>query len=771
MPIERFTTDPFPLDRRGAAWEEALRGMGLAAACECGPPDGHLLRYRAPQGSEIALIAAGPQRLLRRPQANAGHVWLASLLHGAAHLPGDLPVRVGELLYWPSPAGPLLQSTGKFRLLLLRLSQRELHWAATPASDEARDGGPVRPGRQPVLAALVATIAEAIEASAETALAALETALAEIMPAALGLLAGGSAKRAALRRRVLRAIDTRLDDPQLNLTRFAEAEGISTRAVQKLLEDGGHSFSQYLRQRRLQCAAEALADPAQAALPVAEIGFRCGFADPAHFSRAFRRHFGLAPNLHRADALQRAQAAPQTAPRSRGVPQAAPPRDLPEPRYHHQPAALNGDRPTHHHLRATPETAHWGYFSRWLPPVLRVRSGDTVAIDTLTQHATDDAARMIAGDRDAEAVFRWTAQGRAIERRGAGPMDASIYGRGAGEGFGVHILTGPILVEEAQPGDVLEVEILDIAPRPSSAAGYAGRSFGSNAAVWWGRHYDDLLTGPKPREVVTVYEIGSCQGRPCAHAVYSFRWTPQRDPSGVLHKTIDYPGVPVDHATIEPNHEVLRGVHVPLRLHFGTIGVAPDHPGPLDSVPPSAFGGNIDNWRISAGAKLYLPVAVPGALLSIGDPHAAQGDSEYSGTAIECSLSGTIRLRVHQRAHAGALLRDLNYPLVETPASWIVQGFSHADYLAELGEAAQSEVYKQSSLDNAMRDAFRKVRRFLMTAHGLSEDEAISLLSVAVDFGVTQVVDGNWGVHAIVPKALFTRGNAEPDGDPSPRTG
>jgi acetamidase/formamidase/AraC-like DNA-binding protein len=756
MSVERFSTDPFPLDQRSAAWDEALRKIGLAAQCD-EPLDGRLLFYRAPQGCEIALLASGAQRLRRRPQAGHATAWLASLLQGAARLPDDSVAHEGELLYWPSAAGPLLEPSGKFRLLLLRLSQRELHWAATPQSGAEVDGGPLRPGRQPVLSSLVATFAEAMEASADTALAALETTLAEIMPSALGLLAGGSAKRTALRRRILRAIDTRLDDPHLNLARFADAEGISTRAVQKLLEDGGHSFSQYLRQRRLTCAAEALSDPSHASLPVAEIGFRSGFIDPAHFSRAFRQHFGLPPNAYRADAVQRMETAALAAPRSRGVPQATPLSEAAAPTCRRLPIVPSRDRSQHHRLRATPETVHWGYFSRSLSPVLSARSGDTIAIDTLTQHATDDAARMIAGDADAEAVFRWTAAGKAINRRGAGPMDASIYGRGAGEGFGVHILTGPILVDGALPGDLLEVEICDIAPRPSCAPGFAGRSFGSNAAVWWGRHYDDLLNGPKPREVITLYEINRCNGCPCAHAVYSFRWTPQRDPFGVLHETIDYPGVAVDHSTIKPSHDVLRDVHIPVRLHFGTIGVAPDHPGPLDSVPPSAFGGNIDNWRIGAGSRLYLPVAVPGALLSIGDPHAAQGDSEFCGTAIECSLSGTVRLRLHHREQAGSMLRDLNYPLIETPDSWIVQGFSHADYLAELGAAAQSEVYKQSSLDNAMRDAFRKVRRFLMTAHGLSEDEAISLLSVAVDFGVTQVVDGNWGVHAIVPKRLFER--------------
>jgi acetamidase/formamidase len=176
----------------------------------------------------------------------------------------------------------------------------------------------------------------------------------------------------------------------------------------------------------------------------------------------------------------------------------------------------------------------------------------------------------------------------------------------------------------------------------------------------------------------------------------------------------------------------------------------------LDSVPPSYFGGNIDNWRVGKGSSVYLPVAVPKALLSIGDPHASQGDSEICGTAIECSLTGVFQLVLHKRADlAGKPFADLSYPLIETQDEWVLLGFSHPNYLAELGEQAQSNVYDKSSLDLAIKDAFRKMRRFLMATRGLSEDEAISLMSVAVDFGVTQVVNGNWGVHTIVRKELF----------------
>jgi acetamidase/formamidase len=97
----------------------------------------------------------------------------------------------------------------------------------------------------------------------------------------------------------------------------------------------------------------------------------------------------------------------------------------------------------------------------------------------------------------------------------------------------------------------------------------------------------------------------------------------------------------------------------------------------------------------------------------------------------------------------------LNYPLPETQDEWVMHGFSFANYLEELGPKAQQEIYSKSSIDLALKDAFRKMRTFLMTTKGLSEDEAIALISIGVDFGVTQVVDGNWGIHAIIKKSLF----------------
>jgi acetamidase/formamidase len=186
------------------------------------------------------------------------------------------------------------------------------------------------------------------------------------------------------------------------------------------------------------------------------------------------------------------------------------------------------------------------------------------------------------------------------------------------------------------------------------------------------------------------------------------------------------------------------------------MGLAPSESDFVSSIPPSYTGGNIDDWRIGKGARMYYPVAVAGAYFSVGDPHAAQGDSELGGTAIETSLTGDFEFILHKKSDlGGTILEGLTHPMLETDQQWSVYGFTHANYLAELGANAQEDIVRHSSLDLAMRDAFRKLRRFLMTAHRLGEDEAISLMSVAADFGVTQVVDANWGVHGSVRKDIF----------------
>jgi acetamidase/formamidase len=170
-------------------------------------------------------------------------------------------------------------------------------------------------------------------------------------------------------------------------------------------------------------------------------------------------------------------------------------------------------------------------------------------------------------------------------------------------------------------------------------------------------------------------------------------------------------------------------VRVPLRPHFGTIGLAPAARGRHSSVPPGVHGGNVDNWRMGAGARMLYPVQVPGALLSLGDPHVSQGDGEVSGTALEASLTGLLRL---------SLRRDfqLATPLLETPTELLVHGFG-------------------ADLDEAMSAAARLTLELLCARFALSHDDAYAFMSVAVDFTVTQVVDGRQGVHARIDKRCF----------------
>ena len=159
-------------------------------------------------------------------------------------------------------------------------------------------------------------------------------------------------------------------------------------------------------------------------------------------------------------------------------------------------------RPSHYYIPATADTVLWGYFSKIAKPVVEIESGDYATIETLTHHANDDADRMVKGDAGAESVFYWDSERKGVDRRGAGPMDAEV---GAGAGAGVHICTGPVRIKGAEPGDVLEVRIVDVTPRPSGNPEYPGKTFGSNAAAWWGFHHGDVLTEPKDREVITIF--------------------------------------------------------------------------------------------------------------------------------------------------------------------------------------------------------------------------------------------------------------------------
>jgi acetamidase/formamidase len=334
-----------------------------------------------------------------------------------------------------------------------------------------------------------------------------------------------------------------------------------------------------------------------------------------------------------------------------------------------------------HHLEALPETIHWGYFDPARAPALMIKSGDLVQAEAVTHHA-GDAPDLLMDDK-IWRIFKETPE--------------------ADRTPGVHIMTGPIHVEGAKPGDILEVRYLTMQPR---------FAHGSNLAANWGHLYEEF--GQKER--VTIYELD--QASSCAAALYAYDFQGKYLIPGTITRCPECDRQPA-----------LTGVRVPVRPHLGTAGVAPDVHGRVSTIPPGLHGGNIDNWRIGAGATMYYPVQVDGGLFSIGDPHVSQGDGEISGTAIEASLNVLMQIIVR---------KDFTFPspLLETPENWIVHGF-HED------------------LDQAMKNASLDMLHLLTEHQNLSRNDAYSLMSVAADFGVTQVVDGTQGIHVRIPRTIF----------------
>ena len=760
-----FSLDQMPLARRQQAWAEQLSKVALLPNAEASDPTGVSQFFASSSGALLANLAGTQQYLTGLTHLANGSFRLTLLRQGRASLrtPGHLlHLADGDLVLQDISVFELdLPGDWEMIVLLLpmapllsRLGRNKVDYPLVLGSSVAAIAA------RSVLRAL-GTNLDTLE---QADISAAEIALVELLASAiLGTIKAPegdlSAVQAAHFRRVALAIDRRLAEVDLHPADIAREEGMSTRYLQRLFAGRGESFSEYLKAQRLEHCRADLLDPNYETESISSIGHRWGFRDQAHFSRSFTAAFSATPSaIRRLGKAEGAEYGLRGKPSVR-VPQPVPTRNQePAPRPGRATSAI---QPKHgsHYLPANSETVHWGFLSRTLPPALRIKSDEIVTVETLTQHAGDDWDRMVEGDAGAQSVFEWTPQRKAINRRGAGPVDASIFGRGPGEGFGVHICTGPIHVEGAEPGDILEVEILDIRPRPSGNSLHAGKAFASNVSAWWGYQYKDMIAGGDLHETVTIFEI-DVDAPSVARPLYSYRWTPQTDPSGVIHATIDYPGVRVDHATVRKHDGILAGIEVPARMHFGFVGVAPREADFVDSIPPGPFGGNIDNWRAGKGAKLYLPVQVEGALLSVGDGHFAQSDGEINGTGLECSLTGDLRITLHKARAEPAFLRGMKGPIIETEDYWVIQSFSYSNYLRELGPSAQSEVYRRSTVDLSLRNAFRQTRRFLMDGFGFSEDEALTLMSLAVDFGVTQVADGNFGAHALIKKSLLAERSA-----------
>src|SRR5262249_25576972 len=257
------------------------------------------------------------------------------------------------------------------------------------------------------------------------------------------------------------------------------------------------------------------------------------------------------------------------------------------------------DKPTPqtHQLKATPKTVAWGYYDASAKPVLKIKSGDTVEVQTLITNSPDGLEKALLPPAQVEQALR------------------DVFKEVTDKGPGGHILTGPIFIEGAEPGDVLEVRIQKVKLAiPYSYNGFSPRG--------------GLLPEDFPRTRTKI--------------------------------------IPLDEKRMVARFA--EGIEIPLRPFFGSMGVAPPvSAGRISSVPPGIHAGNLDNKELVAGTTLFIPVHAKGALFAVGDGHAAQGNGEIDLTALETSLIGTLQFVVRKDLR-------LRWPRAETPTHFIVMG-------------------------------------------------------------------------------------------------
>src|SRR5205085_7772435 len=294
-----------------------------------------------------------------------------------------------------------------------------------------------------------------------------------------------------------------------------------------------------------------------------------------------------------------------------------------------------------HTLMPSPSTVAFGYYDAAAVPVLRVQSDDEVIVGTLITSSPTRLEQVGVKPADVQASLR------------------AIYDSVKVRGPGGHILTGPIYVEGADSGDVLEVRILTIG---------LPIDYGYNGC----RGFVPELCGPPQTRVSTLVHLDRKK----------------------------------------MTAEVMPGIVVPLRPFFGSMGVAPAPAlGRVSSNPPSRHAGNIDNKELVAGTTLYVPVFAKGALLEIGDGHAAQGDGEVDQTAIETNLRGRVQLVVRKDM-------KLDWPRGETPTHWITMG-------------------TDTSLTVATKTAIGQMVKFLQEKKGITQTQAYQAAPMPADRHIT----------------------------------
>ncbi|WP_229964722.1 MULTISPECIES: acetamidase/formamidase family protein [unclassified Arthrobacter] len=386
----------------------------------------------------------------------------------------------------------------------------------------------------------------------------------------------------------------------------------------------------------------------------------------------------------------------------------------------------SGDMPGDLYLASTPEEVLWGYVPAvHATPVARMKSGQTVTIDALSHEG-------ILEDQGRDPLSFFGGHGVAADGVLQDAVDIAAGYNRTPRNFdtdGPHIVTGPVAVEGAEPGDVLKIETLAAVPRVPY--GVVSSRHGKGALA--------LQNGPAAPEGITLEEV-----MPPAAA--------DNRSSGV---PTDYGNVSVFTAIEDGKGVMTSGdmkIRFPLRPFMGMMGVAFSEneglTGPeANSVPPTLGGGNIDIRHLGPGSTFYLPVKADGALFYVGDPHMGMGDGEVALTAMEGSLRGTFRLTVCKPGSGDAPALAHRYPFGETADAWIPIGLSDPDGLGAGGVS--------SDLNVAMRRAVVNALDFLEQEKGMDRAVAYAYLSAAADFAVSQVVDRTVGVHGLIRKADF----------------
>ncbi len=363
------------------------------------------------------------------------------------------------------------------------------------------------------------------------------------------------------------------------------------------------------------------------------------------------------------------------------------------------------------YVPSTVDTIKWGYLPNAIDkPLLTVPSGAVVVFDTLSHEGLlEDQGR------DARKYF----MSKGVPERLVLKDAMAITGSSLTHDFakdGPHIITGPVAIEGAQPGDVLKVEILAVTPRVPYG-------------VISNRHGKGALPGEFP-EGAKPEADASAEHPEKFHNVSVF--TP-----------------------IRKNHRgawegVMQNAHgeevrFPTAPFMGVMGVAAATEELVHSVPPGIFGGNMDVKDLGVGTIVYLPVFVPGANFYTGDPHMVQGNGEVALTALEHSMRATFKFTLLKKGdrRIPSASGTLEKPFGETPDYWIAIGLN-------------------PDLDEAMKDAVREAMRFLTEKLGMDRSIAFAYMSAATDFNVSQVVDRTKGIHALIRKRDFIKVKQRP---------